>query len=153
MRSDQACLLFSIFVLRKEEKHSFPLFFLFTATLPMQGTQVYALVGELRSHMLWDAVKIKKKKKKKRILGLPWWSSGWDSVLPWPGAQVWSLVWELRSQMPHGEKEKKDLEPKESRLRAALALLGPHSTSSLSAQRPPASRLLWATLYGSLFPV
>ena len=31
--------------------------------------------------------------------GLPWWSSGLDSVLPLQGARVWSLVGELRS--PH----------------------------------------------------
>ena len=24
----------------------------------------------------------------KRIMGLPWWSSGWDSTLPMQGAQV-----------------------------------------------------------------
>ena len=27
--------------------------------------------------------------------GLPWWSSGWDSLLPMQGAWVWSLVEEL----------------------------------------------------------
>ena len=32
--------------------------------------------------------------------GLPWWSSGWDSVLPMQGAWVRSLVRELRSTCP-----------------------------------------------------
>ena len=35
-------------------------------------------------------------------VGLPWWSSGWDSVLPLQGAWVPSLVGELGSCMPHG---------------------------------------------------
>ena len=30
-------------------------------------------------------------------MGLPWWSSGWDSMLPMQGAQVQSLVEELDS--------------------------------------------------------
>ena len=38
------------------------------------------------------------------IVGLPWWSSGWDSVLPLQGAWVRSLVRELRSCMPWGQK-------------------------------------------------
>ena len=29
-----------------------------------------------------------KQNKKKALLGLPWWSSGWDSVLPMQGALV-----------------------------------------------------------------
>ena len=33
-------------------------------------------------------------------MGLPWWSSGWDSVFPLEGAQVPPLIWELGSCMP-----------------------------------------------------
>ena len=36
------------------------------------------------------------------ILGLPWWSSGEDSVLPVKGAWVRALVRELRSHMLRG---------------------------------------------------
>ena len=33
--------------------------------------------------------------KKIFVKGLPWWSSGWDSMLPVQGTQVQSLVTEL----------------------------------------------------------
>ena len=39
--------------------------------------------------------------------GLPWWSSGWDSMIPLQGAWVWSLVGELRSHMLCGVAKKK----------------------------------------------
>ena len=42
-----------------------------------------------------------------KLLGTPWWSSGWDSVLPLQGARVQSLVGELGSHMPRGTAEKK----------------------------------------------
>ena len=35
---------------------------------------------------------------KRKGLGLPWWSSGEDSVLPMQGARVPSSIRELRSQ-------------------------------------------------------
>ena len=40
-------------------------------------------------------------------MGLPWQSSGEDSVLPTQGVQVQSLVQELRSHRPHGAAKKK----------------------------------------------
>ena len=36
------------------------------------------------------------------LLGLPWKSSGLDSMLLLPRAWIPSLVWEVRSHMPHG---------------------------------------------------
>ena len=42
-----------------------------------------------------------------KLWGLPWRSSGQDSVLPVPGARVRSLVGELRSHTPHGQKVNK----------------------------------------------
>ena len=39
---------------------------------------------------------------KVKLGGLPWWSSGWDSVLPMHGAQVQTLVREL---IPHAMAE------------------------------------------------
>ena len=39
--------------------------------------------------------------------GIPWWSTGYNSVLSLPGAQVRSLVEELRSHKPHGTPPKK----------------------------------------------
>ena len=41
------------------------------------------------------------------IRGLPWGSSGYDSVRPLQGAWVRSLVQELRSYKPHGVEKKK----------------------------------------------
>ena len=35
-------------------------------------------------------------------MGLPWWSSGYDSALPLQGAWVRSLVGEIRSCIPCG---------------------------------------------------
>ena len=47
-------------------------------------------------HVFSDlAIPSKKKKKKKSLLGIPWWSSGQDSVLSLPRARVRSLVGEL----------------------------------------------------------
>ena len=48
------------------------------------------------------------------VSGLPWWSSGYDSMLLLLGVQVQSLVWKLRSHMPRGvaknlKKKKKSL--------------------------------------------
>ena len=40
-------------------------------------------------------------------MGIPWRSSGWDSVLSLPGAWVRSLVRELRSCRPRGAAKKK----------------------------------------------
>ena len=45
--------------------------------------------------------------KKRKKLGLPWRSSGWDSALPLQGAWVRPLVRELRSSMPCGVAKKK----------------------------------------------
>ena len=42
----------------------------------------------------------KEEKRKRKLWGIPWLSSGWDSVLPLQGAQVQSLVGELRSCKP-----------------------------------------------------
>ena len=46
----------------------------------------------------------------KSIMGLPWWSSGENSVLLMQEVQVQFLVRELRSHMPLGmtKKKKKD---------------------------------------------
>ena len=41
------------------------------------------------------------------ILGIPWWSSGYDSALPLQGAWVQSLVGKLRSPMPRVTAQKK----------------------------------------------
>ena len=40
-------------------------------------------------------------------MGIPWWSSGWDTIHPLQGKQVPSLVRELKCHMPHDVKEKK----------------------------------------------
>ena len=40
-------------------------------------------------------------------MGIPWWSSGWDTIRPLQGKQVPSLVRELKCHMPHDVKEKK----------------------------------------------
>ena len=40
-------------------------------------------------------------------MGVPWWSSGWDSVLRLPRARVQSLVGELGSHKPHSVAKKK----------------------------------------------
>ena len=40
------------------------------------------------------------------VLGIPWWSSGLDSVLPLQGAWVLSLVRKLRSHKMRGTKKK-----------------------------------------------
>ena len=47
------------------------------------------------------------------IRGLPWGSSGYDSVRPLQGAWVRSLVQELRSYKPHGVEKKKKVGRKE----------------------------------------
>ena len=39
---------------------------------------------------------------RKRYVGIPWQSNGYDSALPLQGAQVQSLGGELRSHMPRG---------------------------------------------------
>ena len=41
-----------------------------------------------------------------KIQGIPWWSSGQDSVLSLLRAWVQSLVWELRSHEPSGTAKK-----------------------------------------------
>ena len=43
----------------------------------------------------------------RRVCGIPWWSSGWDSVLSLPRARVQSLVRELRSHKAHRVAKKK----------------------------------------------
>ena len=45
---------------------------------------------------------------KQRLQGIPWWSSGWDSVLSLPRAQVQSLVRELRSCKSHSTAKKQN---------------------------------------------
>ena len=40
--------------------------------------------------------------------GVPWWSSGWDSMLPVPRVRVPSLAGELRSHKPSGAAQKKN---------------------------------------------
>ena len=45
-------------------------------------------------------------------LGIPWWSSGWDSALPLQGPGVRSLVRELRSHKLHGAAKKKEKKKK-----------------------------------------
>ena len=51
-------------------------------------------------------------------MGIPWWSSDWDSAFSLPRAQVQSLVGELRSQKLRGmakkkkEKKKKGIDEK-----------------------------------------
>ena len=42
----------------------------------------------------------------KRNQGLPWQSSGQDSVFLLQGAQIWSLVQEVRSRMPRDAAER-----------------------------------------------
>ena len=37
----------------------------------------------------------KRKREKESLEGLPWWSSGYDSMFPMRGAQIWSLIKEL----------------------------------------------------------
>ena len=37
----------------------------------------------------------KRKREKESLEGLPWWSSGYDSMFPMQGAQIWSLIKEL----------------------------------------------------------
>ena len=44
--------------------------------------------------------------KSRSALGIPWWSSGWDSVLPLQGAWVQSVIRELRFHMMWGQKKK-----------------------------------------------
>ena len=44
---------------------------------------------------------------KKLTLGIPWWSSGYNSVLSLPRAWVQSLVRELKSHKPRGAAKKR----------------------------------------------
>ena len=100
-------------------------------------------------------------------MGLPWWSSGWDSELPMQGAWVRSLVreldptcrnwgsrtWQRRSCVPHLgpgvvkeiniKKEKKSLEPQKMKaLWASLDLEKAQWQQSTVFQYLSASELL-----------
>ena len=50
------------------------------------------------------------KKKKVLSLGLPWWSSGWDSMFSMSGILVRSLIGEPGSHMTCGKVKKKKRE-------------------------------------------
>ena len=62
---------------------------------------------DLRTNILFRTGKLRFKKKKKISRGLPWQSSGSDSVFPLEGTWVRSLVGELSFQMPRGMAKKK----------------------------------------------
>ena len=57
----------------------------------------------------------------KKLLGIPWWSSGYRILLPLEGTQVQSLVRELGSHKPCGQKKKKRIES--NFLKKLLALM------------------------------
>ena len=60
---------------------------------------------------------------KSNIQGLPWCSSGEDSILPMQDAWVLSLVRELRSHMPHGTAKKEKIKFKKRKERTELERL------------------------------
>ena len=64
---------------------------------------MFSLTNEQIGHLLWAFTILRQKNK---FDGLPWRSSGWDSVLPLQGAQAPSLVGELRSRKPRGMAKK-----------------------------------------------
>ena len=55
---------------------------------------------------LWKNVPCPPPPRLKKLLGIPWWSSGYRILLPLEGTQVQSLVGELGSHKPCGQKKK-----------------------------------------------